>query len=473
MEKENKTNGVSKSSEWFDATIVNEKPSRLSKVIFVLLCIIALFSAIAYGAVDIWTLGLLTIFTGVIAIVWLIDAWLKGEFRFSSNALQLPALGLILIGAVQLLPLRGANVSAGLLSVPATSALSLDPYQTRLAVILLIVYFIFFAAALVYINDQKRLRKIVFTIIIFGAAMAFFGILQRLATLESIYGLRPSPQAIPFASFVNQHHFAAFMEMTIGLTLGLLFGKATKKDKNLLLVIAVVLMGIAVILTGSRGGFLSLLGVLGFVIAANLLQRRSEEKSAEDKTKNYRRNFALIGGGIALILVLFGSVLLLGGDESLLRGTGLQNTTADISSGRTHFWQTTIKIILDYPILGVGLNAFGTAYPHYDTWNGTLRVEQAHNDYLQILADAGILGFICVAAFIFLLFRQSLKIIGKATDRFRRNAAIGALAGCFGILLHSFFDFPLRTPSNAFFFLLLTVIATASISYPKLYRKEK
>jgi O-antigen ligase len=472
MSKENKTNGVSKSSDWFDATIVSEKPTRLSGVVFGLLCFVPIFAAIAYGAVDTWALGLLTIFTGLIAVFWIIDAWREGEFRFSSNALQLPVLGLILIGVIQLLPLRGANVSAGLLGVPTVISLSLDPYLTRFAIILLIVYFVFFAAALAFINNQKRLRTIVLFIIIFGAMMAFFGILQRLASLESIYGLRPSPQAIPFASFVNQHHFAAFMEMTIGLTLGLLFGKATKKDKNLLLIIAVVLMGIAVVLTGSRGGFLSLLGVLGFVIAANLLQKRSEEKSA-GKSKNYRRNFALIGGGIALILVLFGSVVLLGGDESLLRGTGLQNAQADISSGRTHFWQTALKIILDYPILGVGLSAFGTAYTNYDTWNGALRVEQAHNDYLQILADAGIFGFACVAAFIYLLFRQSLQIIGKASDRFRRNASIGALAGCFGILLHSFFDFPLRTPSNAFFFLLLTVIATASINYPKLYKKKK
>jgi O-antigen ligase len=471
MSKE-KTNGVSKSSEWFDATIVDEKPSRLSGVIFVLLSATAIFAAIFYGAVDTWALGILTIFAGLIVVFWAIEAWKRGECRFNTSALQLPIFGLILIGVIQLLPLRNAVNAGDLLSVPAASTLTLDPYLTRLAVILLIIYFVFFAAALTFINNQKRLRKVVLMIIIFGAAMAFFGILQRLANLEAIYGLRPSPQAIPFASFINQHHFAAFMEMTIGLTLGLLFGKAFKKDKNLLLIIAVILMGIAVGFTSSRGAYLSLLGVLGFVIAANLLQRRKEEKSS-DAPKNYRRNFALIGGGIALILVLFGSVLLLGGDEALLRGTGLQNASTDISSGRTHFWQVALKIFLDYPILGAGLNGFGNAFTHYDTWNGTFRVEQAHNDYLQMLADAGIFGFACIAAFIYFLFKKSLKIIGKSSDRFRRNAAIGALAGCFGILVHSFFDFPLRTPSNAFFFLLLTVVATASINYPKLYRKEK
>jgi len=463
----------SSSSDWFDADLIAEKPSRLSGFVFFLLCMILVFSGIAYGAVDLWALALLTVFAVLIVIFWMADTWVKKGFQFNPNWLQLPLLGLLLIGLVQLLPLGSVSVPDKLFtSASPIASLSLDPYSTRFGIMQLSIYLIFFAAALTFINNQKRLRKIVFTIIIFGAIMGFFGILQRLSNPDAIYGLRPTPQADPFASFVNKHHFAAFMEMTIALTLALLFGKATKKDKNILLIIAIVLMGIAIVFTGSRGGLLSLLGVLGFVITANLLHRKEEEADAET-VGNYRRNFALIGGGITLILVLFGSAFLLGGDSALLRGVGLQQSeNMDVSSGRLHFWQVALKIILDNPILGAGLNSFGVAFTRYDTWNGGLRVEQAHNDYLQTLADTGILGFACIAVFIYLLFRQGLQIIGKATDNFRRNTAIGALAGCFGILIHSFFDFPLRTPSNSFFFLTLTVLATASINYPKLYRKK-
>jgi O-antigen ligase len=144
-----------------------------------------------------------------------------------------------------------------------------------------------------------------------------------------------------------------------------------------------------------------------------------------------------------------------------------------VSSGRSHFWAIALKIFFDYPVLGAGLNAFGVAFTGYDTWNGNNRVEQAHNEYLQILADAGIVGFACVAAFIYLLFKYSLSAIEAAADNvYRKSAARGALAGCFGILIHSFFDFPLRTPANAFFFLLLTVIATVSIPNWKTERKQ-
>lgn len=474
QQRQHKRTPISKTSEWYDATLVSEKPSRLSGVIFFALCAVAVFSVVAFGAVDVWALGLLVVFVGAIAVLWLADAKLKGEFRFSTNPLQLPLLGLIFIGLIQLLPFRGGNVSADLLSVPASQALSLAPYMTRFAVVQLVVYLVFFAAALAYLNNQKRLRAIVTTIIVFGAFWAFFGVLQRIAKVDGIYGVRVTNQAFTFASYVNQHHFAALMEMTIGLTLAVLFGRATKPDKRIFLVAAALSMGIAILFTGSRGGLISLLAVLIFVIAANLLKKRdgNPEETDGETTKNYRRSFALVIGGLALVLGLFGAVIMLGGDESLLRGVGLTEDGADISNGRIHFWQITLKIISDYPILGTGLDTFGMAFTRYDTWNGSFRIEQAHNDYLQILSDAGIFGFVCVAAFIFLLFKQGLRTIAKSSDVFRRSVALGALAGCFGIIIHSLFDFPLRTPGNSYFFLIFAALATGAINYPKLYRKK-
>jgi O-antigen ligase len=430
------------------------------------------FSTVVFGAVDVWALGALSAFAGLISILWLSDAGLKKEFRFSANKLQIPLLGLILIGLIQLLPFRSSDISSALLDIPVVSSLSLAPYATRFAIVQLIVYFVFLAASLTFINSPKRLRYVVLTIIIFGSLMAFYGILQRLANLEGIYGARFPDQAVSFASLINGHHFAAFMEMTVGLTLGLLFGEATKKDKRFLLVIASVIMGMPIIFTGSRGGMIGLLGVISFIVTANLLKKPATENDSEIENKrNYRRNFTFVAGGLALIIGLFGAVIFLGGDESLLRGVGLGNNQDDFTNGRIHFWQVAVRIFLDHPILGAGLDAFGTVFTRYDTWNGIYRVEQAHNDYLQILADAGVVGFACVAAFIYLLFKRSIGVITKATDGFQQNVAIGALAGCFGILIHSFFDFPLRTPSNALFFLMLTALATISFNKTKIHRK--
>jgi O-antigen ligase len=153
-------------------------------------------------------------------------------------------------------------------------------------------------------------------------------------------------------------------------------------------------------------------------------------------------------------------VIALGGEQSLLRGTGIQNAQADFTSGRSGFWKVAFQIFLSHPILGAGFDAFGVAYSRFDPSNGLFRVEQAHNDYLQMLADGGVIAFACVVGFIYLLFRKAFDRIKNGVSRLERSIAIGALAGCFGILVHSGLDFPLRTPANALFFLILVALAT-------------
>ena len=439
-----------------------EVSSRMSAAIFFLLCVVPVFSTVLFGGVDNTTWIFISIFWAAIVLLWLAESSKAKGLLFSPSTLQIPVIGLLLIGLVQLLPL-GGGASGDLLSVPVSRSLSLDPYATQLFVTRLVVYLIFFAACLTFINNERRLKKVVLLVIIFGSLMAFVGILQRLGNPEGIYGLRKTPQSIPFGPFVNQHHFAAFMQMTAGPALALLFG-TTGRDKKLLLIVPVIIMGVATVLTSSRGGLLGFVSVLAFVLLVNFFSReRSGENRLKDAAGGGQRKIVLAVAGITLILVIFGVVLFLGGNESLFRGIGVTNADADISSGRAHYWPIAIKIFLEHPILGAGLDAFGVAFTKFDTHNGFLRVEQAHNDYLQTLADAGLVGFACIAAFIYLLFKKGLGVLTSAGSSFRRNAAVGALAGCFGILIHSFFDFPLRTPSNAFFFLLLAAIATVSI----------
>ncbi|NNF00566.1 MAG: O-antigen ligase family protein [Pyrinomonadaceae bacterium] len=454
------------------AAKLNQRPSITSGLVFALICFVPIFASVVFGAVSTGTLALLTIVVGLLLIFWTIDIWFAKKVRLNTSLILVPIICLIFIGLLQLLPLRGIAYSPELLTVQSSRSLSLDANATWLAMGKLFIFLLFFTAALTYVNSPQRLRKVVFTIIVFSAVMSFIGILQYLGSPNLIFGLREVDYATPFASYVNRHHFAAFMEMTIGLTLGLLFGKATENDKRLLLVIAVVLMGIAVIMTSSRGGFLSLIGVLGFLVFLNLYFRdTSAETDAVSETGGLRENLVLIGGSVGLVLVLLVVAIWLGGTDEVARGAAFQVNQEDFSSGRLHFWSVALQIFKDYPILGSGLESFGVAFTQYDSWNGALRVEQAHNDYLQTLSDSGIVGFICVVSFIFLLFKRGLNVVRNSTNRFRKNVAIGALAGCFGILLHSFVDFPLRTNANMLFFLLLAALATVNINYPKVYRK--
>ena len=129
-------------------------------------------SVIAYGGVDVWMMSINSILAGLIAIFWLTDTWKTKVFRFNSSFLQIPLLGLILIGIIQLIPFRSNAEINQILSIPAAGSLSLNPYLTRLFIMQLIIGFVFFAAALV-ISNRRRFQSIVLTILIFGSIIAF------------------------------------------------------------------------------------------------------------------------------------------------------------------------------------------------------------------------------------------------------------------------------------------------------------
>jgi O-antigen ligase len=247
------------------------------------------------------------------------------------------------------------------------------------------------------------------------------------------------------------------MELTIALPLGLLFAGAVEKEKQLLYVFAAGVMGVALIMTGSRGGIISLVAEILFLAFITVIVRKPHEKkrhrSGRLKSATWRLGFAF-----ALIVALFLGVIILGGEWSISRFVDSVNTD-DPSTGRAHFWSVTLQMIKTHPVLGTGLGAFGVIYTGFDSRNGLYRLEQAHNDYLQVFSDAGIVGALLALFFVVWLFRKAIAR-GKSRDDFRRGIALAALGGCFAVLIHSFFDFTLHTTANALLFLMMAALAT-------------
>lgn len=416
-----------------------------------------------------WTLALFLAGAGLVVIAWATDAWRARRLRVSSNLLQLPLLGLIAFGLVQLMPLGGATV-AGDAGVAPVRSLSLDPYSTRFVMMQLAALLVYFAAALTFIDSPRRLRTVVRTLIIFGFLLAVFGMIQFFVSPDKIYGLRETKQSLAFGPFINRHHFAGAMEMALALPLGLLLSGAIERERYIIYAFAAGLMGIAIILTNSRGGMLSLvLEIMFIVMVSGAVRARSRRRSSREQgqdggrgegRRSRLRSIALrAAAGFALVMVLFTGVLFFGGEEALNRLVGSVNSE-DPTTGRVHFWRGTIGIIRDNPLTGTGLGSFSVAYSRYDTGGGRLyRLEQAHNDYLQTLSDAGLVGAALGLFFIVMLFRMSFQRM-QSDDPFRRGVALGALGGCFAVLVHSFFDFPLHTTSNALLFLVLAALAT-------------
>jgi O-antigen ligase len=428
-----------------------------SRFIFLIICVAIVLSTLAYGTVHYWSLAVFQAAAALIIVLWAVDAWTSRTFRISRNALQWPLVGLLLLGLVQLLPL-GKDAGGGLISFATVKSLSLDPYSTRLAIVQVAALLVYFAAVLAFTDGPVRLRLLVRTIIIFGFLLAILGLIQSFTSPTKLLWMRDMKDAIPFGPFVNRHHFAGYMELTVALPLGMLFAGGVERDKRFIYVFAALMMGVALIMTNSRGGILSFVAEIVFLVGMTGLRRGRERREEGDRSSAIRGAAVRAGLGLALILSIFAGVVMLGGEPVVNRLMGTVSS-ADPTTGRAHFWRVTLDIIRDYPLMGTGLGSFGLAFTRYDTRAGLLRVEQAHNDYLQTLSDAGVVGALLGLFFIVTLFRLGLRRT-SSEDKFRRGVAVGALAGCFAVLVHSFFDFTLHTTSNALLFLVVAALAT-------------
>jgi O-antigen ligase len=432
-----------------------------SRFIILTLCLALVLSTLAYGTVHYWALAVFQAGAALLIFFWAVDAWRSRLLRLSGNYLQLPLVGLILLGLLQLLPLV-ADAGAVSVGLDPVKSISLDPYSTRLIVVHLVALLIYFAAALAFIDSPRRLRVITYTIIFFGFALAIFGLIQSFLTPTRIYGIRELGQSTSFGPFINRHHFAAYMEMSLAVPAGLLLSGAIEREKRLLYAFAAAMMAIALVMTNSRGGIISLVAEVGFlfIITAGRGSSSSSSSSRESGGRTGRARSMMLRAGLAfaLLLAIFSGVIFFGGEEALSRFIGTVNSN-DPTTGRVHFWRGTLQIIGDHPFIGTGLGSFGVAYTLYDTRNGLYRLEQSHNDYLQILSDAGIVGAVLGLAFLFMLFRTGF-MRRESDDQFRSGVATGALAGCFAVLVHSFFDFTLHTAANSLLFLTLAALAT-------------
>ncbi len=410
-----------------------------------MICVICAVTTLAYGTVHQPVIAFFYLLVCLAFLVFAVGSVSGENFRISRDWLQVPLGFLAIYAVLQIIPF-GTYADGGIAGVART--ISIEPFATKLVALHLFALSIFFFIALSVVDSAGRLRKLAAFVTIFGFLYAFYSILQSVLSPERIFGIYKPSAGIPFGSFVNKHDFAAIIEMAVAIPLGLLFCGSLRSDKRLLYGVAAALMAAALLLSGSRGGLVALFAEVIFLVFIT------------SKSKGFR-NIALKAGlAAALLIAAVGGALFVGGDTSLTRVAETAGSE-DISSNRFQIWTVTLKVIREYAPFGAGLGAFPQAYTQFDTAGGYERVEQAHNDYLQIAADAGIPGLAIGGLFLFLLIRTGMRA-SAVSNKFRRGAGVGAFAGCVAVLVHSLFDFVLHITAVSVMFLTLLTILVAS-----------
>jgi O-antigen ligase len=432
---------------------------RIEKALVIGLMLAIVFSALLHGVVEAWSAALFEGLAVTLFLLWGIKFFLEKKGNIQVPKVTLPIAALIGFAGLQSLAITN--------ELGYRQSLSVNVEATRKALLMVTLVFGLGILAATFFADHQRLRLVSRFLIIYGALLAGFALIQYFTWNGAFYWLRPAAQEAQVAGpFVNHAHFAGYMEMLIPIPIGLLMTRALGLEFKLLCAFAAALMGIALILSLSRGGIIGFLaGMLFLAIAGGrLFQRFAQPVGYEDSSlrSHLWPWLPRVGMVLGLVLIIGLGVIWVGADPVIDRlgeeGIVNQNAAAKtVFTGRTGIWKDTLSMIEANPLFGVGLGAYETAYPRYSTQTHSLIVAQSHNDYLQILADCGIVGGLIALWFLAVLF-QTMRQSFQTSDPLLSGLALGCSAGIVSLLIHSLFDFNLQLPSNALLFVMLLAL---------------
>jgi O-antigen ligase len=220
--------------------------------------------------------------------------------------------------------------------------------------------------------------------------------------------------------------------------------------------IAAAIMAGTIFLSGSRGGMIAIFVELA-VFAIILLRQRTTARIAISV--------------LAFAIVLISLVTWVGGKELTSRVSSISTEAREEVSGgmRLSIDRDALRMFRNKPILGWGLGTFPIVYPQFRSFYTNFFVNEAHNDYLQMLSEMGLLGFAVMMWFLIVLYRRAVSKIGDWTSDMSGAVTLACTLGFSGILVHSLFDFNLQVPANAALFYVLCTIAAA----PPLLQRSK
>ncbi len=354
-------------------------------------------------------------------------------------------------------------------------ALSIRPSATALALLSLgaLTLLMFGLARTVTRRDAATIARFLGPL---GALMALVGIAQHAIGNGRIYGVwTPYERGESFGPFVNRNHFAGWMLMALPVALAYFFGRVAKTaahprhgwrawvvwfasdeaNDTVLAGLAALVMALGLMLTMSRSGILGL--VVALALTGALVIRH--------QTTGGRRVLTA-----AFLLIVAAAALWATGFDRL----ALRFTERDPASmgGRLGIWRDAWRIVRLFPVAGTGVNTFGVATVFFQTANPQVHFTEAHNDYLQLLTDGGLLVTLPALA--------ALVALARAARRARRAVSddladywirTGALVGLVAIACQEAVDFSLQIPANATLFVVLMALAIREPSIPRAYRR--
>jgi O-antigen ligase len=438
------------------------RPRVIDRIVFYSLMAVVVLAAIPYGSAEPWWKAVFQCLVFALAGLSAI-AYLRGrdgnQRYYQLPALFLPVLGLISFALIQTIPWSYVN-SGG---VDIAQTLSADAFQTRQFVIQLFALLLVGYLLVIHTATRRRLELLVALLIVIGVGSAIFGLCRQLSQRHAGFVLPYLLPGFGYGQFINSNHFAYLMEMALGLAVAIVVFRGASGKRLAMYLIAAVIMWVALVLANSRGGILSMLCQVAF-LAVLFAYRGREMKTRELNGTRLSRTRLLLLRVLLVATLLVGAVVtvvFVGGDPLAVRMSSLSveldRKTADSYTLRPNIWRATWDLIKDQPIAGVGFGGYWIGITKYHHGSGEVTPQEAHSDYLELLASGGLVG-LAIGVWLVFVFVKAVRREVWGNDSFLRAAKFGALAGIVAVAVHSLVDFGLHTTINAIVFTALLAI---------------
>jgi O-antigen ligase len=396
---------------------------------------------------------------GCLAAIFLYGLWQLAPLSTVQLAWLSPSTAKIY---QQLIPAKNevlpSNLTRDKVSPATGTTISVYPTATRQALIRLLTVFLLFVAVQNNMASLAALRRLAYAAVVNGALLTLLGFLQFFSSpSNTLYWSYPSLGQV-FGPFINRNHFAMYINLCIGLGLGLLLDCSKSKTWSrgnaawfahsavpwIVLSLSLMVSGVAFSL--SRGGLLAL--AVGLALCATTVIIHSGQL--------VRLLPALLGvvGAIAL-LAWFGF--------SRVEARLATLWGADLQESRIPVWRTACRIGQEFPIWGTGFGTFASVELMYRDYAppvvGYLAVH-AHNEYLEALAEGGVVGLALTVALVGLIAYLGWRPIRNSPQDPAAGLALGALAAFTMLVTHSIVEFGIHIPAIA----LLATVLVAQLS---------
>ena len=254
----------------------------------------------------------------------------------------------------------------------------------------------------------------------------------------------------------------------MGLVAGVVLMSGKGRERIPLYLAALLGLWAALVLSLSRGGLMAMTAqaIFAVLLFANSRRARKTDKDEIESSRfGWTRSLAvkvimaatLLAFIVAGIVWLAGDKLSAGVESAAAEMTAVDRTELHEGSRRRDIWRASWLMFKAHPIAGAGLGGFWTELPYYHQASGVTTPQQAHNDYLEVLASGGLLGAALLIWFVVVLIKQARQSV-RASEGFQRAAVLGAMVGLVGVGVHSLVDFGLHITSNSLVFVAMLAI---------------